>query len=374
MKVAVEHDWFNDEGGAEKVIKEILVCFPEADVYCLFDFFDAEKRKKYLSSKPTHRSFIQRIPFAKKFYRFLFPLFPKAIESLDLSGYDLIISSSFCVAKGINKTAKQLHICYCHSPVRYAWDLRRDYLAAVHGALIKKTFSYFLDKLKKWDIDSSIRVDYFIANSINVQKRIFENYARESVVIYPPVNISAFTITQNKSDYFFTVARLVAYKKTELIIRAFSKMPHLELQVAGVGPNLGKLRRIATPNVKMLGYIDSQTKKEKIGNAKAFLGAANEDFGITMVEAQASGTPVIVPYIGGYIETVLDTTGLFYKNQNVEDIVVAVTKFENEKRKFKSSDFIDNVERFNVARFQKEFMEFVNSKYTQFIESRDKSA
>jgi glycosyltransferase involved in cell wall biosynthesis len=372
MKVAVVHDWFNYEGGSEKVVKEILVCYPDADVYCLFDFFDEEKRKKFLHGKVTTRSFIQKIPFAKKFYRFLFPVFPKAIESLDLSGYDLIISSSFCVAKGIMKTENQLHICYCHSPVRYAWDLRDDYLSAVKGAVLKKILIYFLNRLKKWDIESSKRVDYFIANSNNVKKRIFENYARESVVIYPPVNLSAFTITRNKSNYFFTMARLVAYKKTELIIRAFGKMPQLQLEVAGIGPNMGKLQRIATANVKMLGYIDTQTKKEKIENAKAFIGAANEDFGISMVEAQASGTPVIVPYIGGYIETVLDTTGLFYKNQNVEDIIDAVTTFEKGNRKFKPSDFRDNVERFNVSRFRKEFTVFVNEKYSLFLKFREK--
>lgn len=372
MKVAVVHDWFNDEGGAEKVIKEILVCFPEANVYCLFDFFDDEKRKKYLNGKLTNKSFIQKIPFAKRFYRFLFPMFPKAIESLDLSNYDLIISSSFCVAKGVIKTEKQLHICYCHSPVRYAWDLRNDYLDAVKGQLIKKIFNYFLDRLKKWDITSSQRVDYFIANSKNVQKRILENYERESTVIYPPVNISAFQITRNKSNYFFTIARLVAYKKTELIVRAFGMMPHLQLEVAGIGPNLAKLKRIATPNIKTLGYIDSQTKKMKIENAKAFIGAANEDFGITMVEAQASGTPVIVPYVGGYIETVLETTGLFYKNQTVEDIVKAVTDFEKGTMEFKPADFSANVERFNVTRFQNEFLSFVNEKYSLFLATREK--
>ena len=372
MKVAIVHDWFNDEGGAEKVVREIIACFPDADIYCLFDFFDKEQHAKYLSGKSTKKSFIQNIPFAKKFYRFLFPLFPFAIESINLSGYDIIISSSFCVAKGILKTEQQLHICYCHSPVRYAWDLRNDYLAVVNGKLRKKIFNYFLDRLKKWDIESSKRVDYFIANSNNVKKRILENYARDSVVIYPPVNITAFILTPDKSNYYFTVARLVAYKKTELIVRAFGKMPHLLLEVGGTGPNLGKLQRMATPNVKMLGYINSQTKKGKIARAKAFLGAANEDFGITMVEAQACGTPVIVPNMGGYSETVLETTGLFYKKQNVEEIIEAVSKFESQQRKFKAEDFQNNIERFNIPRFRSEFLSFVNEKYSQFISKREK--
>jgi glycosyltransferase involved in cell wall biosynthesis len=372
MKVAIVHDWFNDEGGAEKVVREIVACFPDADIYCLFDFFNEEQRKKYLLGKPTKRSFIQHIPMAKKFYRFLFPIFPIGIERFNLSAYDLIISSSSCVAKGVKKTDKQLHICYCHSPVRYAWDLKNDYLAAVHGYLVKKVFNHFLNRLNRWDYNSSKRVDYFIANSNNVKKRILENYVRESVVIYPPVNISAFTFIPKKRSYYFTIARLVAYKKTKLIVRAFAQMPHLQLEVGGAGPNLNRLKRMATPNITMLGYIDSKTKKEKIENAKAFIGAANEDFGITMVEAQASGTPVIVPYIGGYIETVLETTGLFYKNQTVEDIIEAVTKFEAQQREFKLSDFKNNVERFNVSRFQKEFLEFVNERYSLFLASGGK--
>lgn len=372
MKIAIVHDWFNDEGGAEKVVREIVNCFPEADVYCLFDFFDEEQHLKYLSGKSTKKSFIQKIPFAKKNYRFLFPIFPIAIESLDLSGYDLIISSSFCVAKGILKSEKQLHICYCHSPVRYAWDLRNDYLDAVNGNLLKGLFNFFLNLLKKWDIDSSKRVDYFIANSNNVKKRILENYARESIVIYPPVNINEFTLTPEKKNYYFAISRLVAYKKTELIVLAFGKMPHLQLEIGGSGPNLKRLQALATPNVKILGFIDSKTKKDKMAHAKAFVAAANEDFGITLVEAQASGTPVIVPAMGGYLETVLETTGVFYKNQSVDEIIKAVTGFENHPRDFKAADFSANVERFTASRFHKEFHSYVMEKYSQFVVDGEK--
>ncbi len=372
MKVAIVHDWFNEEGGSEKVVKEIIACFPDADIFCLFDFFDNEKRTKYLAGKSTKTSFIQYIPFAKKFYRFLFPFFPRAIEGLDLSTYDLIISSSFCVSKGVLKSGKQLHICYCHSPVRYAWDLRNDYLNEVKGPFTKKVFNYFLDRLKKWDIESSKSVDFFIANSQNVKKRIRENYGREAIVIYPPVNINSFTYTADKKNYYFSISRLVAYKKTELIVRAFAKLPHLQLEVGGSGPKFKRLQRIATPNVTLLGYIDSQTKKTKIENAKAFIGAANEDFGITMVEAQSSGTPVIVPYMGGYIETVLETTGLFFKKQSVEDIVDAITTFEKQNKLYQPSDFRNNVERFNVSRFKNEFILFVNDRFSQFNNSGGK--
>ena len=197
------HDWFNDIGGAEKVVREILLCYPNADVFSLIDYYDDGKRTKYLSGKKSKTSFIQYIPFSKKLYRFLFPLFPRAIESLDLSGYDLIISSSSSVAKGIQKNSSQLHICYCHSPVRYAWDLRQDYLSVIKNPFSKRLFNYFLNKLQQWDLTANRRVDFFIANSLNVKNRIWNNYSRESVVIYPPVDTASFKITSEKENYYF---------------------------------------------------------------------------------------------------------------------------------------------------------------------------
>lgn len=363
MKIAIVHDWFNEVGGAEKVVREIIRCYPEADLYCLFDFFDDELRKRFLSGKTTHQSFIQRIPFAKRFYRFLFPLFPSAIEQLDLSAYDLIISSSYCVAKGIRKHSGQLHICYCHSPVRYAWDLKREYLKAVKDPLSRSIFSFFLNRLRRWDKSVNDRVDFFIANSKNVSERIRQNYKRESVVIYPPVDVSKFTASTEKQDYYFSVSRLVAYKKTELLVKAFARFPHLKLLVAGDGPNRKRLEKLATPNVHILGYLPSEELREKIRSAKAFMAAANEDFGITIVEAQACGTPVIVPYLGGYKETVLETTGLFFEYQSVPAIVKAISTFESQQRKFKTEDFISNVQPFNTERFQTELKDFISSKY-----------
>ena len=370
MRIALVHDWFNEAGGAEKVLKEILYCFPDAEVFCLFDFFDDAKRNKYLAGKTTKRSFIQHIPFAKKYYRFMFPLFPLAIEQLDLSPYDLIISSSYCVAKGIKKQKWQVHVCYCHSPVRYAWDLRDDYLEAVRYSFNRKVFSFFLTRLRKWDKATTNRVDYFIANSENVSKRIQSNYDRTSVVIYPPVEVGTFTIQEKKSDYYFTASRLVSYKKKELLLKAFGLLPHLHFQVAGDGPTRKKLEKIAPPNVEMLGYIDKNTLIEKIKSAKAFVAAANEDFGITIVEAQACGTPVIVPYLGGYKETVLPTTGLFFKEQTVEDIVNAITQFEQEKKYYRPIDFIDNVSRFNQARFHHELIQYVSRKYSDYKDAQ----
>lgn len=366
MKIALVHDWFNDIGGAEKVVREILVCYPDSDVFSLIDFYDEQKRDTYLLGKKGKTSFIQYIPFAKKFYRFLFPLFPLAIESLDLSEYDIIISSSSSVAKGIQKTKSQLHICYCHSPVRYAWDLRQDYLSVMKNPVSKFIFNYFLNRLQKWDLESNSRVDFFIANSFNVKSRIQNNYNRQSLVIYPPVDISSFTITTKKEDYYFTVSRLVAYKKIEQIVKAFAKSPHLNLIVAGDGPNKKRLSNLATPNVQILGYISTDDLREKIKNAKAFIANANEDFGITVVEAQSCGTPIIVPNIGGYKETVNEEVGQFFENQAVSDIEKAIDKFETEKKVFRKECFENNIARFDKSRFQFEFKEFIEKTYKAF--------
>lgn len=366
MRIALVHDWFNDIGGAEKVVREILLCYPDADVFSLIDFYNDSKRKKYLLGKFSKTSFLQRIPFSKRFYRFFFPLFPRAIESLNLDGYDVIISSSSSVAKGVHKKSNQLHICYCHSPVRYAWDLREDYLSVMNNKLNKYVFNFFLERLKNWDLKSNNRVDYFIANSINVKNRIKNNYQREATVIYPPVDTNSFSITTQKENYYFTVSRLVAYKKTEQIVRAFAKFPHLKLIVAGDGPNRKKLLKIATPNVQIIGFISTEELRNKIKNAKVFVANANEDFGITVVEAQSCGTPIIVPKLGGYKETVNEKTGQFFENQTVADIEKAIEKFENQNKVFQEIDFINNVKQFDKSIFQRDFIDFVEKKYQEF--------
>ena len=367
MRVALVHDWFNDIGGAEKVVRGILECYPQADVYSLIDYYDDFKRKKYLAGKKTKTSFIQKIPFSKRYYRFLFPLFPSAIERLDLSSYDVIISSSSSVAKGIRKKTDQLHICYCHSPMRYAWDLKDDYLSVIKNPITRKIFEYFLNRLKKWDLLSNLRVDHFIANSKYVSDRIKNNYQREALVIYPPVDVNSFTLTHSKQDYYFTVSRLVSYKKTENIVKAFAKFPHLKLQVAGKGPNKNRLLKVATSNVSILGYVSPEELREKIRNAKAFIVNANEDFGITVVEAQSSGTPIIAPYLGGYKETLTEKTGLFFENQTQVEIERAIALFENKGKTFQEEDFMESAKRFDKNRFHVEFKSYVEKKYKEFF-------
>ncbi|MBI3519317.1 MAG: glycosyltransferase [Bacteroidetes bacterium] len=367
LKIAVVHDWFNDIGGAEKVVREILLCYPDADVFSLIDYYDDAKRENYLLGKRSQTSFIQLIPFSKNLYRFLFPLFPKAIESLDLSAYDVIISSSSSVAKGIQKKKSQLHICYCHSPVRYAWDLRQDYLSVMKNAFSRSLFNYFLNKLQKWDLKSNERVDVFIANSQNVKQRIQNNYNRDAVVIYPPVDVYAFDMTSDKENYYFTVSRLVAYKKTEQIVKAFANFPHLKLIVAGDGPNKRKIQKIAGSNVEILGYLPTEVLREKIKHAKAFIANANEDFGITVVEAQSCGTPIIVPNLGGYKETVNEKVGRFFEKQTVGDIEKAISDFESEHKHYKEEDFMTNVKPFDKKRFHNEFTSFVEKTSKEFF-------
>lgn len=367
MKIAIVHDWFNDVGGAEKVVREMIVCYPDADVFSLIDFYDNESRSNYLLNKKVKTTFLQFIPFARKFYRFFFPFFPYAIQSLNLDKYDLILSSSSSIAKGIRKNNKQLHICYCHSPARYAWDLKEEYLKEIKSSFGRQIFNYCLNRFKKWDLKSNSNVDFFIANSINVQQRIKHNYKLDSIVIYPPVDVKAFSINTEKQNYYFTVSRLVSYKKTELIIKAFSNLPELILLVAGDGPINKKLKKLAPANVKMLGRISNTELKEKISGAKAFVANANEDFGITIVEAQASGTPIVVPFIGGYKETVNEKTGLFFKTQSVFDLQNAIEYFEKSNKVYNSNDFIENSLRFDKTQFHKSYTDFVNEKYSNFM-------
>lgn len=362
LKIALVHDWFNQAGGAEKVVREILQCFPEADVFCLFDFFESDDRNHYLMGKRTHKSFIQYIPHAKKRYRNLFPLFPSAIESLDLSGYDVIISSSSCVAKGVKRKPGQLHISYCHSPARYAWDLKEEYLNAVGTSAARAVLKYFFGRLREWDKASSSRVDYFIANSAFVSNRIKTFFERDSTVIYPPVNVNMKDADGSRSDVYITVSRLVTYKNVDMIVEAFRQMPELKLEVAGDGILRKKILKNLPPNVSYLGYIDDETKRHKISTAKAFIAAATEDFGISIVEAQSYCTPVIIPCVGGYKETVNEKTGVFFQNKTIADMVEAIRAFHNNRKNFHKKDFEENIKRFSEERFRREFKAFINEK------------
>ncbi|KAF2335917.1 glycosyltransferase [Flavobacterium ginsenosidimutans] len=370
MKKALVSDWYYVNGGAEKVIHSINAIWNDFDHFALIDFLNDEDRKFILNGKKAKTSFIQKLPTVKKNHRKFLQLFPIAIEQFDLSDYDLIISSSSAVAKGIKVEKKQLHICYCHSPMRYAWDLREQYLkdAGLSKGLKGLYAKSVLDKIQKWDLSNSENVDYFIANSKHIAQRIKKTYDKDSVVIYPPVDVDFFTLEEEKEEYYLTASRLVPYKKTQLIIEAFNEMPHLKLIVAGEGPELEKLQKIAKSNIEFVGFVENKKLRTLMQKAKAFVFAAEEDFGIIPVEAQACGTPVIALKKGGTLETVIENqTGIFFEEQSSKKIKEAVIEFGT--KKFDPKIIRQHALIFSKERFEKEIKEFVERKFKEHQQS-----
>jgi glycosyltransferase involved in cell wall biosynthesis len=357
MKTAIIHDWLVTNAGAEKVLKEIVDLYPNADIFSIVDFLDEKDRKDIINGKKVTTTFIQKLPFAKKHFRNYLPLFPKAIESFDLREYELIISSSWAFAKGVKKTKNQIHICYCHTPIRYAWDLYDEYtsnLKQPKKLIVQKTLQY----IRKWDINSLDRVDYFIANSNFVKERIKRIYNRIAKVIYPPVDIDKFVLEKNKEDFYLTASRLVPYKKTKLIVEAFNEMPDKRLIVIGDGEEYKKIKNIAKSNIKVLGYQPDNVLIKYMQKAKAFVYAAVEDFGIVPIESMACGTPVIALNKGGTAETVINgLNGIHFESQTKESIIKAVERFE--KYKFEPKDIRNSILKY--SNFKELFYNFVRS-------------
>lgn len=369
MKVAIVQEWLVTVGGSDKVVKAILDVFPDADIYTLV----AKKEvcdELGIPWEKVHTSFIQKMPLGTKKHRAYLPLFPFAIEQFDLRGYDVIISSSHCVAKGILTKADQLHICYCHSPIRYCWDMYNEYLEESH---LGKGFKSWLVRLmlhpiRQFDAIAGNRVDYYISNSDYVGQRIRKTYRRKATTIHPNIDISNFELCNDKQEYYLASSRLVAYKKIDTIIEAFNKMPDKKLVVIGGGPNLEVYRKLAKENVTVMGYQPFEVLKEKMQHAKAFVFAADEDFGMIPIEAQSCGTPVIAYGHGGSLETVNGgKTGLFFNEQTPEAIVEAVNKFEAMgAQPFAPADCRQWAEGFSEERFKREIKEFVEEKYEEF--------
>lgn len=371
-KISLVHEWLLSYAGSEQVSSAILHAFPEAELFSVVDFLTEEQRKKFLGKHAT-TSFIQKLPKAKKYYQKYLPLMPLAIEQLDLSEADIIISSAHSVAKGVITGPDQLHISYVHSPIRYAWDLQHQYLresglnTGVKGWLAK----WFLHKIRIWDYRTAHGVDHFIANSQYIAHRIKKVYGREASVIYPPVDVENFEVNNEKQDYYFTASRMVPYKRIDLIVEAFSQMPDKKLIVIGDGPEMKKIQSKVKDNVTLLGYQPFSVLKEHMQNAKAFVFAAEEDFGIIPVEAQACGTPVIAFGKGGALETVRpvgveNPTGIFFGQQTVTSLRDAVDEFEKTQSLFTPNACRENAERFSRARFDQEFRNFVEEKWSLF--------
>lgn len=368
MKIAIIADWLTTYAGSERVLEQMIACYPQADVFAVVDFVPKESRG-FLQGKQPVTTFIQNWPGAKRFARHYLPLMPLAVEQLDLSAYDLILSSSHAVAKGVIVGPDQLHISYVHSPIRYAWDLQHQYLK--ESGLDKRSIGWlarwFLHKIRLWDVRTQFGVDEFLANSRFIARRIHRVYGRDATVIYPPVDVDAFSLCEVKEDFYLTASRMVPYKRMDLIVEAFGAMPDKILVVIGDGPDFEKIRAKAMPNIRLLGYQSFSVLRYHMQRAKAFVFAAEEDFGITPVEAQACGTPVIAFGKGGALETVrgldagrVGSTGVFFNEQSMTSIVDAVQRFESNQTQFVPVTIRQHAERFSVAQFRERYTNFVD--------------
>lgn len=365
MKTALIHDWLVSLGGAEKVLDAIFSIYP-SPIYTLVKREGSFDRSSFAQAEIL-TSFIQKLPFAVSGHRNYLPFFPAAIERFDLSGYDVLLSSSHAVAKGIDVKEGQLHICYCHTPMRYAWDLHDQYVGDLQGVkewLAKWTLSY----MRKWDVNHLNRIHHFIANSQYIAERIQRIYGREAEVIYPPVQTELFEFRADKEDFYLTMSRLVPYKRMDLIVEAFSHLPSKKLVVIGDGPEMEKIKKLSGKNVELLGFQSDDVLRKYLSRAKAFIFAAEEDFGIAPVEAQAAGTPVIAFGKGGVLETVVKgETGIFFEEQTVPSLLEAIGQFE--QMEFDPARIRANAERFNETRFKSEFKQFVETKWEDFCEN-----
>ena len=371
MNPAIIHEWLVTLAGAESVLESIHKLYP-GRIYTLFH--DPEGVKGSQWERPDIRtSMLQRLPFAAKHHRLFLPLFPMAIEQFDLRAHDLIISSSYAVAKGVLNSSEQLHICYCHSPMRYIWDLTFEYLEAsgiTHGLksfLVRSIFHY----IRMWDTISAMRVNEFVANSYYIANRIQKCYNRPAKVIYPPVDVDRFSISPKRDHYFITISRLVPYKRIDVIIQAFNQLK-LPLLIIGDGPLRKMLEKTAEKNITFLGQLPPKELDEYLKNARAFIFSAEEDFGIVNVEAQACGVPVIAFGRGGALETVeQDITGIFFYRQEPQCIIDAVHEFLAKEDRFDPELIRANAKRFPRSRFEYEFKKFVDETWAEFPYKKD---
>ncbi len=373
-KISVVHEWLLSYAGSEQVTARILKTFPQAKLFSVVDFL-TDKQRIFFGGRQAQTTFIQRLPGAHKHYQKYLPLMPLAIEQLDVSDADIVISSAHAVAKGVLTGPDQLHISYVHSPMRYAWDLQHQYLreSGLNKGLKGWVTKWLLHKLRLWDYRTANGVDHFIANSHFIARRIKKIYGRDATVIYPPVAVDEFPCVEQKENFYLTASRMVPYKKMDLIVEAFTQMPDKKLVVIGDGGEFKKISAIAQghANITLLGYQSFDVLKSHMQRAKAFVFAAEEDFGITPVEAQACGTPVIAFGKGGALETVRPLgcdkpTGLFFHEQSVASLCQAVTTFEEHAPQLLASSCRLNAERFSDARFQQEFATYVTKKWQQF--------
>jgi glycosyltransferase involved in cell wall biosynthesis len=375
VKTAIVHDWLVVYAGAERVLEQMLRVLPDAELFSLIDFLP-ESERAFLGGRKARTSFLQRLPWARTGYRRYLPLMPLAIEQLDLSGYDLVISSSYAVAKGVLTGPDQLHLCMCYSPMRYVWDLQHQYLRetgmdrGVRGVIARQV----LHRVRNWDARTGAGVDGFIAISHFVARRIQKAYRRESTVIYPPVDVEAFApAASSREGFFLTASRLVPYKRLDVVVDAFAAVPDRTLVVIGDGPEAPRIRARAPRNVHFLGHQPLEVLRDHMQRASAFVFAAEEDFGIVPLEAQACGCPVIAYGKGGALETIrgLDhpqPSGVLFEEQTPESLRAAIATFERGRAVLTPGNCRDNAMRFAPERFRCEFERYVRDQVTRFRE------
>ena len=372
LKVAIVHDWLDTWAGSERVLAELLGLFPDSDLFAVVEFLSAQDRARFPRSH-IETSFIQRIPFARGHFRKMLALMPFAVEQFDLRGYDIVISSCHAASKSVITGPDQLHVCVCYTPPRYAWDMQAEYLQqaglgrGLKGWMIRR----MLHRFRLTDLAASARVDRFVAISDYVARRIRKCYRRRSDVIYPPVDIAPEWSPQPRGDEFVTVSRLVPYKRVDLLVEAFRDLPGRVLNVVGDGPESDRLRRVATPNVKFHGRVDDAMRNRMVASSAAFLFAAEEDFGISPLEAQALGVPVIAFGRGGSSETIRGIesdvpTGVFFDTQHPASVVRAIAAFDEARDRVTPQACRDNAMRFATPRFRAEFISYVDAAWDAF--------
>ena len=385
MKIAIIHDWLTGMRGGEKCLEVICKLYPSADLFTLLHI--PGKVSPIIESHPIHTSFIQKLPFAKSKYRYYLPLMPFAIETFDLKEYDLILSSSHCVAKSVKPGPNSLHICYCHTPMRYIWDQFNQYFGRGKSSWFSATVMKLLRPwLQRWDAKTSRRVNYFIANSRHVQKRIKKYYEKEATIIHPPVDTELFTPkkTKEKGDYFLIVSAFAPYKRLDLAVEAFNQLG-LPFFIIGEGQDSKRLKNMALSNIQFEGWLDNSEIRSYFARCRAFVFCGEEDFGITLLEAQAMGRPVIAFGKGGALETVIpdsqtwtpqteipqrstsQPTGVFFYEQTSDALIKAIKDFQSIESQFDSNTIRTHAQKFDTSVYTKRIKSFIEEKLEKHL-------
>ena len=364
MKVAIIHYWLINCRGGEKVLEALCELYPQADIYThVYD--EAAFKNSIISKHKVSTTFISKLPKALKAYQSYLPFMPLALEELDLNGYDLVISSESGPAKGVIPPPGVPHICYCHSPMRYAWDMYNEYKNRA-GWLKRKLMPPLMHYLRRWDQQNSTQVSHFVANSSFVAKRINSYYRREASVINPPVSFDEFNISETQGDYYLLLGQLVSYKRADIAVKAFNKSGK-KLIVVGEGEQFNELKEIAKPNVQLLGRQPFNEIKRLLSECQALVFPGVEDFGIVPLEAMASGRPVIAYKKGGALETVAEgISGMFFNEQSEQSLQAAINEFENNKHNFKPEVIRAYVKKFDQTRFKQEFKILVDEVLSEY--------